>query len=104
MDLLDFVVTFFFFLISVLAFAEVLDRTLPCPSGEVFCCSCRRTVVEGVRHLMGSKDKDSISTNYEVEINLHYTVHVIIQWNRSVTGKILKRLISNAVDEEKSRY
>lgn len=57
-----------------------------------------------MRHLMGSKDKDSISTNYEVEINLHYTVHVIIQRNRSVTGKIFQRLISNAVDEEESWY
>lgn len=57
-----------------------------------------------MQHLMGSKDKDSISTNYEMEINLHYTVHVIIQRNRSVTGKIFQRLISNAVDEEESRY
>lgn len=57
-----------------------------------------------VCNLMGLKDKDSILTNYEVEINLHYTVHVIIQRNTSVTGKILKRLISNAVDEEESRY
>lgn len=43
---------------------------------------------------MGSKDKDSISTKYEVDINLHYIVHVIIKLNKSVTGKILKTLIS----------
>lgn len=48
--------------------------------------------VKHVGHSMGSKAEDSILTKYEVEINLHYIVHVIIKPKVS-TGKILKRLI-----------
>ena len=62
---------------------------------EAGCSSRGRAGVECKERLMGSEDEDSsILTKYEVEINLHYIVHVIIKLNNSVTGKILNRLIS----------
>lgn len=92
-DLLDFIVRFFFN-ISVLAFAEILTELLRVPLRKYSALAMGALGWRGGGHLMGSKDKDSISTKYEVDINLHYIVHVIIKLNKSVTGKILKTLIS----------
>lgn len=60
-------------------------------------CSALDVGAQGwVRGALGvvEGEDSSILTKYEVEINLHYIVHVLIKLSNSVTGKILNRLIS----------
>lgn len=88
---------------SLLAFAEILNKNL-IPMFLLMkyaALSCGCTGMECVKYLTWSKDDDSILTKYEVEINIHYTVHRIIKLNKMSQVKFIKGyFLSNAVEDE----
>lgn len=48
-----------------------------------------------------SKDEGNILIKYEVEINLHNTMHGVIKLNKSVMGTGFTKYLSYAIDEER---